>query len=203
MAHRDNNMNDSKPDKTWWQAHFDESDWHVKWGFDSGDCFTVFPLLPQLPEESNEERWHRSFVTLRDTGNMLCIASDVIEALLCEVLVARFDTALATNTTMPDSCRLSGFDWYFDNVYSIAACKDMCSLMQKAARDLVSLPDAKSVRITSTGEIVCQPPPDGELSCRPLSASEARRDCLLIAEYLERVTTSAEKQGALVVFSGP
>lgn len=193
-----------EPDEAWWEAHFDQSDWHVKWGFDSGDRFTVFPLLPKLPGENDAERWQRSFVPLRDADEMLCIASDTVEALLHRILVARFDATLEPNTKIGDSWRSDGFDWYYDNVYTVAVCRDICALMCKAAKELDALPDATLISLTETGEVAMHSNATGGATCTtPMTASEARTDCRLIAELLEKVAASAEKQGALVSFCGP
>lgn len=164
----------------------------------------MFPLLPKLPGENEESRWSRSFVPVRDADELLCIKSDVVEALLCRILIARFDTTLEPNTKEAASWRSSGFDWYYDNAYSLTACREICSLMREAEGSLAGLPDDVPVYIAEAGAVVVCTSSFGDEACGcPLTVSEARNDCRLIAEYLERVIASAERQGALVTFSGP
>lgn len=193
-----------EPSGAWWAAHFDEDAWHVKWGFDSGDCFTIFPMLPKLAGEDYAERWERSFVPLRDADEMLCIESGVVEVLLHRVLEARFDPALDVNNAEADPWRSPRFDWYCDNVYTTGACREICSLLRSAAEALAWLPAETPVRLDEAGGVVtCETAPEGEAWWSPLSAADARGDCERIAELLEKVIASAEKQGALVSFSGP
>lgn len=195
---------EKEPSKAWWAAHFDEGAWHVKWGFDSGDCFTVFPMLPKLAGEDYTERWERSFVPLRDADEMLCIESEVVEVLLRRVLEARFDSVLDVNNAEADPWRSLRFDWYCDNVYTAESCREICSLLRSAAEALARLPAETPVRLDEAGGIVtCETAPDGEAWWSPLGAAGARRDCGRIAELLEKVIASAEKQRALVSFSGP
>lgn len=195
-------MADRTSDETWWRGHRDEEGWQVKWGFDSGDCFTVFPLLPKFPGESDSARWSRSFIPLRDADEILCIESDVVEVLLRRMLGARFDISLDHGRDEIFPGCTPHFDWYFDNAYTIGACRDICSLLRNTAEKLEEFPGDVPVYITETGDaIACRPSTDDWW--HPLAASDARRDCLLIAEYLERVATSAERQGATVSFSGP
>lgn len=195
-------MNEGKRDEAWWSAHHAEEGWQVKWGFDSGDCFAVFPLLPKLPGEGDADRWSRSFIPLRDADEMLCIESDVVEVLLRRVLETRFDPSLDHGRDEVFPGCPPHFDWYFDNVYTVETCRGICSLLRSAAESLAGFPNDVPVCVTGAGDVAtCRPSDDGW--ARPLAAADARRDCLLIAEYLERVASSAERQGATVTFSGP
>lgn len=195
----DDARSNGEPSDSWWRAHLDETSWHVKWGFDSGDCFTVFPLIPRLSEEDEERRWERSFVPLRDTDELLSIESEIVDALLRRVLETRFDAALPPNGPEGYPWRSPKFDWYFDNAYTTEACRGICSLMRSAAESLSSYPAGTPVRLDETGGVVTEEPASGST----LSATDARKDCLCIADLLEKVVVSAEGQGALVCFSGP
>lgn len=201
-THQEEDIDKKALGKAQQNVHHEKEDWQVKWGFDPGDCFTVFPLLPKLPGESDSDRWSRSFVPLRDASEMLCIESNAMETLLREILEDRFDTSIDHGRGEMFPRYTLHFDWYFDNAYTVDSCRDICSLMRNAAKKLAELPRNTTVRIAATGSIVaCQPPEDDWWY--PPTAADARRNCLLIAKHLERIAASAERQGATVSFSGP
>lgn len=202
MTHQEEGSHKKTLDEAWQNAHYEEDGWQVKWGFDLGDCFTVFPLLPKLPGECDNDRWLRSFIPLRDADEMLCIESNVVEMLLREILEDRFDPSLDHSRGEALLNRTPHFDWYFCNTYTVDSCRDICDIMRNTARKLATFPRNTAVRITATGDIAAFQPSEDDWR-PPLAASDARRDCLFIAEHLERVAASAEKQGATVSFSGP
>lgn len=195
-------MSERQPSEAWWKAHADESPWHVKWGFDSGDCFCVYPFLPKLPNESEGERCTRSFVPCRDADELLCIASGVVEVLLRRILSARFVPSLQPiiHEQLPYSNK--SFDWYFENVYTVDTCRGICDVLRQASGKFAALSDDVYAFLDENGEVMSYKRPEDWIDPLPLP-SEAAKDCLLIADYLERVIASAEKQGALVTFSGP
>lgn len=192
-----------------WKAMRDENTscstsegWHVKWGFDPGDCFTVFPLLPQLPGESGEDRWTRSFCPLKAKGEMLCIESNVVEALLRRMLEVYFDADLDINSRKVTPWRLQGFDWYYDNAYTVSECGVIRDKLRVLSSMLEGIPADRRIYVSGDGRIVAAGAESDE-AWGSLPAGEAARDCTLISSLLEKVLISAEAQQAVVTFSGP
>lgn len=121
----------------------------------------MFPLLPKLPDESSSDRWLRSLVPMGDADEMLCIESNTMEALLRKVLEARFDASLdhGRDEMFPDL--MPHFDWYFDNAYTVEACRDVCGLMRDAADKLAGFPGDACVCIAETGDVMARQPSEG------------------------------------------
>ena len=176
--------------------------WHVKWGFDPGDCFTVFPLLPLLTGESEEDRWTRSFCPLKEKGEMLCIESSVVEALLRRMLEEHFHANLDINSRKVTPWRAQGFDWYYDNAYTVSECRVIRDKLRVLSSTLEGIPANRRIYVSGDGRIVSARVESDE-TWGSLSAGEAARDCTLISDLLEKVLISAEAQQAVVTFSGP
>lgn len=174
----------------------------MKWGFDPGDCFTVFPLLTPLPGESGEDRWARSFHPLRAKGEMLCIESSVVEALLRRMLEEHFDANLDINCRKVTPWRLQGFDWYYDNAYTVSECRVIRDKLRVLSSTLEGISANRRIYVSGDGRIVTARVKSDE-TWGSLSAGEAARDCTIISELLEKVLISAEAQQAVVTFSGP
>lgn len=113
----------------------------MKWGFDPGDCFTVFPLLPLLTGESEEDRWTRSFCPLKEKGEMLCIESSVVEALLRRMLEEHFHANLDINSRKVTPWRAQGFDWYYDNAYTVSECRVIRDKLRVLSSTLEGIPE--------------------------------------------------------------
>lgn len=166
----------------------------------AGGRIAAFPLLSKLPGESEADRVERSLAGARETGVAFDISAGTDEVLLRRILRARLDPSLLPSDDM--LWLTPGYERFSESVYSTAACAEVCSVLRAAAGDMTRLADDCYVFIDENGEVMSSRSISDEMALQPLLPSEAARDCLLIADCLEKVVASAERQGALVAFSG-
>lgn len=158
----------------------------------------AFPLFPKLPEESEMDRMERSLARARETGVAFGIGEGTFEVLLRRILRARLDSSLLPSDDM--LWLTPGYERFSENVYSTVACAEVCFVLRAAAEDMTRLADDRHVFIDEDGKVMGSRGISDEVVAQPLRPSEAARDCLLIADCLEKVVASAEGQGALVAF---
>ena len=175
--------------------------WRVIWGFDPSDAFAIMPVMPLLPGEEDLARWMRSRAQAYERGEVLSICEDAVGPLLYDMLVARFDSELEDNALEMEGRFDGGFEWYGENYYAPGVCRQICSLLKRAAVELASVSDDVPVYLTEFGGVVIVEEKGTWHAVMP--AGVARVDCGLIAKFLSIIADSAERQGATVVFSGP
>lgn len=195
------------------RAVYDVDMWSVTWGFDPGDVFLVFPILPGGEREGAWDRWSRSLELAKKRGEILSIGSEAVDCLLLEELVRRFDPEFEMNRELDTGYRDRRFDWYHDNAYTLADCLCMAGTLEQAAEgldgvraeDTVRL-DGSSVVARDVGDPVNEEDAPDRFFCRidAMPAGIARDRALRIADGIRRVVEAAREHGCdAVTFCGP
>lgn len=172
------------------------------WGHMSGGAVDVFPVSASEREVPGEDSLYRARTQALEEGTLASFDEDVFSVLVEDALCARFDPSLQagqgreSRDAEPSGC---GYDHNGDNLFAAESCLEIARELRGAAAAISSLPPRFVLRLARDLSVTLSPTEGGHAG---VSARVARPGCLLIADALEAIASSAG-EGGRVCFMGP
>lgn len=172
------------------------------WGHMSGGAVDVFPVSASEWEVPGEGSLYRARTQALEGGTLASFDEDVFGVLVEDALRALFDPGLQEDWDRryreTDPSRYK-YDHYDNNLFVPETCLEIARGLRGAAVEVSSLPPQSVLRLARDFSIAPKPTEGGNMG---VSARIARPGCLLIADVLEAIASSAG-EGGRVCFMGP